>query len=236
MKDYEKTNILRQFSYLEDLTDDEYNKIKPFLMYKKINKNEHLFHCGEKMEAIYFLISGKIKTYKTNVNGKEFLVQLYSGKDVLPHIGYYFHVDKYPISALVLKDVELFYIPLNNFYQVLSSSNTFCIFFLKVMGAETIDLQHRLEDKILSSTMEQVVHMLIRLSEKYGIQLVNQNAILLNEPLHNTDLANMVGMTRETISRMMNQLYEEKIIRKDREGRLLINMKKLKAFNEYNHT
>ena len=46
----------------------------------------------------------------------------------------------------------------------------------------------------------------------------------------------MVGMTRETISRMMNQLYEEKIIRKDREGRLLINMKKLKAFNEYNHT
>ncbi|HLR23032.1 MAG TPA: Crp/Fnr family transcriptional regulator [Pseudogracilibacillus sp.] len=232
MKDYEKVNILRQFSNLEDLTDDEYNKIKPFLMHKKINKNEHLFHCGEKMESIYFLISGKIKTYKTNVNGKEFLVQLYSGKDVFPHIGYYFHVDKYPVSALVLKDVELFYIPLNNLYQILSSSNTFCIFFLKVMGAKTIDLQHRLEDKILSSTMEQVVHMLIRLSEKYGIQLVNQNAILLNEPLHNTDLANMVGMTRETISRMMNQLYEEKIIRKDREGRLLINMKKLKAFNE----
>src|SRR5699024_2207228 len=81
MKDYEKVNILRQFSNLEDLTDDEYNKIKPFLMHKKINKNEHLFHCGEKMESIYFLISGKIKTYKTNVNGKEFLVQLYSGKD-----------------------------------------------------------------------------------------------------------------------------------------------------------
>src|SRR5699024_7465431 len=145
MKDYEKVNILRQFSNLEDLTDDEYNKIKPFLMHKKINKNEQLFPCGEKLESIYFLISSHRKSYKNKFNGKEFLVQLYSGKDVFPHIGYYFHVDKYPVSALVLKDVELFYIPLNNLYQILSSSNTFCIFFLKVMGAKTIDLQHRLE-------------------------------------------------------------------------------------------
>src|SRR5699024_6742260 len=123
MKDYEKVNILRQFSNLEDITDNKYNKIKPFFMHKQINMRYQLFHCGEKMESIYFLISGKIKTYKTNVNGKEFLVQLYSGKDVFPHIGYYFHVDKYPVSALVLKDVELFYIPLNNLYQILSSSN-----------------------------------------------------------------------------------------------------------------
>jgi len=110
---------------------------------------------------------------------------------------------------------------------VFSNSTTLSLFFLKNTGKHTIDFQRRLEDKTLGTTMEQIVRMLIRLAETYGVQLIHTNEILLNEVFHNTELANMIGMTRETISRNMKILYQKKVIRKDKRGRLILHMKRI---------
>lgn len=230
MKDYIILGILRQFSNLQHFNEEEFNQIKSFFVYKEVKKNEYLYQYGDTMNAIYFLFSGKVKVYNTNMQGKEFLLNLYTDKAVFPHIGHYFYEAKYITNALATEDAKLFYIPTDKMDKIFSSSTTINLFFLSVMGKQTIDLQHRLEDKILGTTMEQITRMLIRLADAYGVQLVYSNEIILSEVLHNTELASIVGMTRETISRNMKTLYQEEIIRKDNRGRLVINIKKLNKF------
>ena len=227
MRNYEKLEILRQFPNLQNLNEEEFNRIKSFFIYKEVKKNEYLYQYGDAMDAVYFLFSGKVKIYNTNIHGKELLLHLYTGKDVFPHIGHYFYGAKYVSNALVVEDAKFFSIPTNKIDDIFSSSTTMGLFFLMIIGKQMVDFQHRLEDKTLGTTMEQIVRMLIRLGETYGVQLIHTNEILLNEVFHNTELANMVGMTRETISRNMKVLYQKKVIRKDNRGRLTLNMKKI---------
>lgn len=227
MMSNEKKKLLLQFPIFQNLDDDEYEKIEPFFFYKKAEKNTYLFKQGATLEGIYFLFFGKVKVFKTNSQGKEQLVNLYSGKDIFPHIGYYFHIRKYPANALIVQDAELFYIPTDKIEPLLLQSPIISMLFLDVMGEKVIDLHNRLEDKLLGSTMSQIIKLLIRLSEKHGVTLTN-NKVLLKETFQNTELANMIGMTRETVSRTMNHLYEDEIIMKDKKGRLVIDMEKIK--------
>lgn len=227
MKNQKKLEILRQFPNLQDLNNKEFNKIKSFFIYKEVNKNEYLYQYGDAINEIYLLFSGKVKIYNTNMQGKELLLHLYTGKDVFPHLGHYFYKAKHISNAHVIEDIQLFYIPIDKMEEVFSNSTTLSLFFLINTGKHAIDFQQRLEDKTLETTMEQIARMLIRLADTYGVQLVHTNEILLNEVFHNTELANIVGMTRETISRNMNILYQKKVIRKDTRGRLILNMKKI---------
>ncbi|UTW68734.1 hypothetical protein KHA80_14930 [Anaerobacillus sp. HL2] len=50
-----------------------------------------------------------------------------------------------------------------------------------------IDLQCRLEEKLLSSTYEQVVKLLLRLAQKHGVKLSNGNTLFLT-PFQNKEL------------------------------------------------
>jgi len=102
MKNHQKLEILRQFPNLQNLNEDEFNRIKSFFIYKEVKKNEYLYQYGEAMEAVYFIFSGKVKIYNTNIHGKELLLHLYTGKDVFPHIGHYFYKEKYITNARVI--------------------------------------------------------------------------------------------------------------------------------------
>lgn len=218
--------ILRQFPGLASIQQDEFNLIHSAFMYQEVPRKHYLFQTHEPMDAIYLLVSGKVKIYLINDNGKEFILHTYMGKDVFPHIGHYFETDQFPANALVMEKAEIFYIPTERIMDILNASPTMNIFFLKTMGRKSIELQHRLEDKILRTTVEQIFNMIIYLAEKYGVHLMGRNEIRLNETIHNTELGNMVGLTRETVSRVMNQFYEEDILQRDTKGNLIVNTKK----------
>src|SRR5699024_12678190 len=103
MRNYKKLKILRQYTNLQNLNEEEFNRIKSFFIFKEVKKNEYLYQFGDAMEAVYFLFSGKVKIYNTNIHGKELLLHLYTGKDVLLHIVHYFYVAQYGSNELVLE-------------------------------------------------------------------------------------------------------------------------------------
>lgn len=231
MTDAEKKKLLFQFPMFNSLHNDEYREIQSYFHYQKAEKNTYLFKEGDDMKGIYFLFEGKIKIYKSNSIGKEQLVNMYSAGDVFPHIGHYFHSRACPANALILQDTKFFIIPTEEIEPLLLQSPVVSKLFLSVMGEKVIDLQSRLEDKMLGTTTEQVVNLLLRLSKKYGQETASRT-IQLNEAFQNTDLANMIGMTRETVSRTMTVLYTEKMIEKDEKGRLIIDIDKIHTLLE----
>ncbi|ARK26303.1 hypothetical protein SporoP37_12225 [Sporosarcina sp. P37] len=209
------------------MTTDEFDEIFPFFHYIRAKKNTYLFKQHEPLDGLYFLIHGKIKIFKTNSQGKEQLVNLYYGKDIFPHIGHYFHTKTYPANALTLQDADIFAISAEHIEQLLLKTPALTMYFLQVMGEKVVDLQNRLEEKLLGTTAEQVTGLLIRLADRHGHPVSDQK-IRLNETFQNTDLANMIGITRETVSRTMTALYAEEVLTKDEKGRLIIDMPRMK--------
>ncbi|WP_338470050.1 Crp/Fnr family transcriptional regulator [Niallia sp. XMNu-256] len=214
-------NVLSEFSLFRNLSDDEIYKIVDISISREWNKGSHVFLQDEPLENVYFIYEGKIKIYKTDLNGKEQIVSILKKGDMFPHVGF-FRKGNYPAFSEVLEDAILVVVPISQFEKVLIENPELCIKVFKVLGEKIVDLQERLESQILNNTYQQIIKLLIRLGREHGKELDN-GRILLKAEFTNRDLANMIGTTRETVSRTLTRLKKEQLIETDASNDLIFD-------------
>lgn len=222
MKIEEIKKVLSEFSLFRELNDYELSKITDIAISRDWKKLSHVFLQGDPLENVYFIYDGKIKIYKSDISGKEQLVAILKKGEMFPHVGF-FRKGDYPAYAEVLEHSTLIAIPISKFENVLIENPQLCIKVFKVLGEKIVDLQNRLEEQILNNTYEQIIKLLIRLGQKYGKKL-NDGRILLKAEFTNKDLANMIGTTRETISRTLTKMKKEKLIEVDDKGDMFMDI------------
>lgn len=217
--------LLSTFSLFRDLNDAEMDKIVQISITREWKKGNHIFMKDDPIENVYFMYSGKIKIYKSDINGREQIVNIIKNGDMFPHVGF-FRKGGYPAFSEVIEDAILIVISNDDFEKVLLDNPELCIKVFKVLGEKIIDLQERLEEKILNNTYEQIIKLLIRLARSHG-QKKTDVSYLLKAEFTNKDLANMIGTTRETISRTLTKLKKEKLIEVDSKGNIIFEPDKL---------
>src|SRR4051794_11576208 len=214
-------DVLAKFSLFQGLSEQEIYKIVDISISREWNKGSHVFLQDEPLENVYFIYEGKIKIYKTDVNGKEQIVSILKKGEMFPHIGF-FRKGGYPAFSEVLENSILVVVPILLFEKVLIENPELCIKVFKVLGEKIVDLQERLESQILNNTYQQIIKLLIRLGKDHGKKL-KDGRILLKSEFTNRDLANMIGTTRETVSRTLTKLKKEQLIELDNDHDLIFD-------------
>ncbi|MEH7085623.1 Crp/Fnr family transcriptional regulator [Neobacillus drentensis] len=222
MKIEEIKKVLADFTLFRELNDFELTKITDIAISREWKKQSHVFLQGDPLENVYFIYDGKIKIYKSDINGKEQIVAIAKKGEMFPHVGF-FRKGDYPAYAEVLEPSTLIAIPISKFETVLIDNPQLCIKVFKVLGEKIVDLQNRLEEQILNNTYEQIVKLLIRLAQKHGKEQ-EDGTILLKSEFTNKDLANMIGTTRETISRTLTKMKKDELIEVDDEGDMIVDV------------
>lgn len=185
----------------------------------------HLFMQGDPLTNVYFILHGKVKIYRTDIQGKEQIVNVLGEGEMFPHQGF-FRNDNYPAHAEVLEEATLVYIPIPLFEQFLITNPEVSIKVFKVLGDIIVDLQNRLEEQILHNTYEQIILLLLRLSTSHG-EVINKEQVKLTTQFTNRDLANMIGSSRETVSRTLTQLKKNNLVHMDKDGSMIVNREEL---------
>ena len=98
-------DVLAKFSLFRDLSEQEIYKIVDISISREWNKGSHVFLQDEPLENVYFINEGKIKIYKTDVNGKEQIVSILKSGEMFPHVGF-FRKGGYPAFSEVLENVD----------------------------------------------------------------------------------------------------------------------------------
>lgn len=226
MKNTDILHFLKQFPVFKDLSDSEMEPIVDFAHSRKYEAGTIVFMQHEPLTNVYFIQKGKVKIYKTDYEGKEQIVNVLQQDDMFPHQGF-FRSGNYPAHAEILEDAILINIPILSFENFLLTHPEISVKMFRVLSEIIIDLQKRLEEKILYSVNDQIILLLLRLAKKNG-KKINEDEYRLTVHLTNRELANMIGSSRETISRTLTQLRKEEVISADEDGFIIINQTKLK--------
>ncbi|MFC4024343.1 Crp/Fnr family transcriptional regulator [Oceanobacillus longus] len=217
--------LLQRFTLFKNLTDYEMEPIIDLAKNRMFRQGTHIFMQGDPLTNVYFIHQGKVKIYRSDMHGKEQIVNILNVGEMFPHQGF-FRKDNYPAHAEVLEDAILIYIPIHLFENFLITNPEICIKLFKVLGDRIVDLQNRLEEKILHNTYEQIILLLLRLAKSNGKEITS-NQISITSQFTNKDLANMIGSSRETVSRTLTQLKKNNLIKNDKGGNIIVNMKEL---------
>lgn len=223
-KPMETFEMLGHVPLFSELNVEELSKISQLLQRRTFVEKTLLFGQGENLQTVYFILSGKVKIYRNDEAGREQVVTVLQAGDMFPHVGF-FSTGVYPAHSMMIERGELLTLSTARFRQLIESTPSLCLKLLAVVEHKYMELQSRLAEMVMHDTYGRLVLMLIRLSRMHGEP---QGSFLrLNIPITNSELANMIGTSRETVNRTLNQLKRSGAVETAPDHHLLLDVTKL---------
>ncbi len=188
-----------------------------------IPKKDTLFREGKYPNALYYVVSGKIKAFRINEYGKEFIIDLYKPGDF---IGYEALLEDttYQFSASALEDADICVIPKEQFFLLLNTHKDVANTFIKLLSNGIKEKEERLMKMAYNSIRKRVAEALLFLMEKYK----QPNDSTFSISMSRSDLSSLVGTATETLIRTLSDFKEEGIIEVKGSTIKIINEEKLR--------
>jgi CRP-like cAMP-binding protein len=172
----------------------------------KYRRKQVIFSEGNRPTCLYYVLKGKIKTYKTNDLGKELVTGLYGENEFLGYIGLLQNTN-YQQSAVAMEETELAIIPRDDFEELLDSSHEVSRKFINLLAKNVSEHEDKLLSLAYNSLRKKVADALISLHDKYQN---GEEKFEIN--ITRDNLATIAGTAIESLIRTLGDFKHEKLI------------------------
>ncbi len=196
---------------------EELKKLSLERRVKHYKKREVIFEEGDYPRYLYFVNSGKVKVFKTNEDGKEYIIDIFMDGDF---VGYndLIRDSKYAEGASALEDTDISLIPREDFLALLHANRDVASQLIKMLANNVTEKEEQLLNLAYHSVRKRVANAILLLSEKEGDTEIN----ILRD-----DLARIVGTAKESVIRMLTEFKEDGYIEINDGAIVLKNRNKL---------
>jgi CRP/FNR family transcriptional regulator len=224
MKD---TELLKQHSLFSGLDDIDLKNITDISLERTCKKNTILFMEGEPGDAFYYIKSGKVKVFRAYEDGKEHIVHILGVGDVFGEATLFTRIP-YPASASIYEDAVIGIIKNNDLESIISSSPELSLTIIKILAGKLVLSQQKIRELTFNDVYARISSQILKFSDELGVK--TEKGIRVDMDFSRQDLADMVGTTRETVSRVISRFKKEKSIVEDNDGIIILNKEKLMAW------
>ena len=188
-----------------------YSLFEQFGSILQAEKDQAIFHEGERSDEVYFVISGAVRITKDTENGKVFTLKITGSNCILGETSVFCETVFHSVSAHAIEPTQLYVLSRAQLEQFLSSSSSLMMEWMKIIQTNHLKNETRFRDLLLHGKKGALFSTLIRLSNTYGI-LQSDGSIVIDHQLTNQELANFCATSREVINRMLNDLKKTNIV------------------------
>ena len=185
---------------------EELKKISAECKSKKYLKRAIIYMEGNSPNGVHFINKGKVKTYKSNADAKEYVTGLFKEGDFF---GYNALLEDttYADSAMALEDTEVVLIPKEDFFALLFNNRDVATKFIKMLSDSVAENEERLIKLAYNSVRKRLAEALMTFSARY-----KKNGEPFSMAIPREDLASMVGTATETVIRTLTDFKEEHLV------------------------
>ncbi|WP_285058737.1 Crp/Fnr family transcriptional regulator [Pedobacter ginsengisoli] len=204
----DKWNFTTQ-SILNVLSEDDFDFLISRQGEQKYAKGDIIFREGVVPTGIFYIHQGKVKKYKVDRSGKEQIIYIADKGEL---IGYHaiLSEERYPDSAAALETSSITFIPKEDFLTILHKSPLFTQRLLKALSHEYTVLANNISVFANRSAVERLAIALIVIREKFKSGSKDGERVIID--ISRSDLANMAGLAKENVIRLLKELKQEGII------------------------
>lgn len=174
---------------------------------KKYAKGEKVFEERTFPKGIFILKKGRVKLYQSSSTGSEQIIAIHGAEEIF---GYrpLLCGDRYPVTAKTLEPSIILFIPRKNFLQVLERSTALSNMLLRYLSQEFSVWVNTISIFGRTTVKERLLLNILLLAEKYR----EKSKWPIKITLSKTDIASLIGTSKETLARMLKLLKEEKVL------------------------
>jgi CRP-like cAMP-binding protein len=205
-----KIGLLKQVSLFSDLNEAALKKLEGLLVEKHYAKNSIILSQEEPGDALYVVLSGKVKAVLLGKSGREIILSYFKPGEFFGEMAL---LDNRPRSAnaIAVEDAKLLMLNRDAFRQhILQHPET----GMRVMS-ELCNRIRRADEIIGNLTLldvyGRVARYLIDLAEREG-KRVDDSYIIEGRPTQQ-EIADSIGTSRETVSRIFSEFKKRGVLK-----------------------
>jgi CRP/FNR family transcriptional regulator, cyclic AMP receptor protein len=195
------TALLRNVPLLSLLSEDELALLARVVSRKSYSRGSLILAAGDLTDSLYILISGRIKVFMSDLDGKEVILSILGPGEFFGEMAL---IDDSPRSANVvaLELCELVCIPKPDFKRCLADNFDMAMTVMRGLVKRLREADNQIGSLALTDVFGRVARLLLETSEVIGGERV------VTTKLSKQDIARMIGASREMVSRVMKHLQE----------------------------
>jgi len=196
-------NMIELFAYL---TDQELDSINNLLAVKRFKKNEVILHEEDTNKFMYIVLSGRVRVIQITEDGKEILLAIHQAGEFFGEMSF---IDgkTSPATIVAADDCVISIISRDEFYSTIYTHKKVLYNLLLILCSRLRESWEKIQLLNLKNASERLKILFYMLSNKYGEK--TSKGITLNIKLTHQDMAEMTGMARETVTRVLDKWNKE---------------------------
>lgn len=197
-----------------------------YLKGKKIiyRKGSIILRPDEHPLGVFYLQTGYIKDTAISLDGNEFTLFIFMPEDIFP---YSWTFNKIPnrYSYVAMTDCVIFRRDQSQFLDFINKNPEILFFLIQRILMRLRGIMQRLESLAFGNAQGKIASIMIILGERFGEKKDHEVKIML--PVSHKDLAELVGISRETVSIEIKKLEKKNIIRRNSRFYFIIDKRQL---------
>lgn len=176
---------------------------------------------------LYFLKKGQVKSYKRAKDGRELSSTLYSDGDFFGYESLC-KSSVYTDNAATLNDAEIILIAKADFMDYLLNHQEISSAFIGLLSGSVQEKEEQMLRLAYFSVRKRVADALVQVAGKFGDPALDTCTLKISRD----DLAALVGTASETVSRMLADFKDEKLIEKNGNAIQILSIEKLRNIKQ----
>jgi len=197
-----RANLLKRIRLFRSLTDKELFDLSPKVILREFKKNHVILHEEDTNSFMYIIVHGKVKIYQIGNQGREMILSVHGAGEFFGEMSL---IDGKtdPATVAAMEHSMIAIISRNDFYSLLHSQKKMLENLLEILCSRLRESWKKIQMLNFNDASQRVKMLLLILSEDHGEK--TQSGTTLRIKLIHQNVADMTGLTRETVTRVLDK-------------------------------
>jgi CRP/FNR family cyclic AMP-dependent transcriptional regulator len=212
---------LQAIPLFSQLADDELARLAQLARERKYPKNSMILFEDDPGDALYVVLSGRVKVVLVGEDGREVILSILSEGDFFGEMSL---IDDEPRSAhvIAMEGSNLLVLRRQDFQLCLEEAPRIAVSLLKGLTKRLRLADSKIGGLVLLDVTGRIARVLLELADE-------NDGVMVAKKLTHHMIAQMIGSSRETVSRTMRTLIEQDVISVSGKNITVLDRKALKA-------
>jgi CRP/FNR family transcriptional regulator, cyclic AMP receptor protein len=202
--------LLQQVPLFSGMEKEDLEMLGKYLHHKHMSKQQVLFQQGDPGDEFLIVTKGSVKVEVVNPDGKELTLAILKPYQFLGELAL---LDDSPRSAnaIALDDGELLSLRKRDFLHVVNEFPRMFLPITKQLTRRVRVLTDDIASMAFLDSFTRTARKLVNLAQDLGVK-DTETQVTIPQALTHQELANLVGTTRETITKVLNDMKTRHLI------------------------
>ena len=171
---------------------------------RRYRRRELIWHAGDPAGEMYLVISGEVIVSRLGPGGEEYVVEAFVAGDVMGQLHFFEHAPTRMLDAQAAEPTSCWIVPRADVLHLLDQRPELMRAMLRTYSRWVVERHLHDADSSFRNVSAQVATKLVHLAERFGEP--SDRGVRIGLRITETTLANMIGASRENVSRAIARL------------------------------